>query len=215
MPRRTLDEPCRPDRISPVPENRGAGRLSPPMKPPESQGTVTAVSAKSTRSVEKSNRERIRLLEGLGVEGDVHCGRRARHRSRMAADPEQANLRQVHLIHSELFEELAVGGFEISPGQMGENITTRGIDLLGLPRGTRLFAGKTAVIEVTGLRNPCPQLEEIQEGLISAVLDRGIDGSVIRKSGIMGIVVRGGEIRPGDPIRAELPDGRREPLGPV
>lgn len=147
----------------------------------------------------------IRLLAGLGVEGDAHCGETVKHRSRVAVDPTQPNLRQVHLIHAELFDELAAGGFSLQPGDMGENVTTRGIDLLALPAGTRLRLGPEALVEITGLRNPCVQIEAFQPGLLKAVLGRDADGKLIRKAGIMGIVLTGGEIRPGDPIDVTLP----------
>ena len=147
----------------------------------------------------------IRLLEGLGVEGDAHLGRTVQHRSRVARDPTQANLRQVHLIHAELFDELRAAGFELAPGLIGENITTRGIDLLGLPRGARLHVGQTAIVEVTGLRDPCRQLNDYRPGLMTAVLGRDEQGNLIRKAGIMGIVLADGEIRAGDAIWAELP----------
>jgi MOSC domain-containing protein YiiM len=153
----------------------------------------------------KPGRDAITLLAGLGVEGDAHMGETVKHRSRVRRDPTQPNLRQVHLIHSELHDELQAAGFLVAPGQMGENVTTRGIDLLSLPAGTRLRLGVDAVVEVTGLRNPCTQLDGIQDGLMAAVLDRDDDGNVIRKSGIMAIVVEGGEIHPGDQIDAELP----------
>ena len=132
----------------------------------------------------------------------------------MSRDPNQPNLRQVHLIHAELYDELREGGFDVSHGQMGENITTRGVDLLGLPTGARLLM-RDAVVEVTGLRNPCAQLEKIQPGLLESVLDRDEDGNLIRKAGIMGIVVAGGEISPGDAIRVELPPEPRQALQPV
>ncbi|WP_216318357.1 MOSC domain-containing protein [Deinococcus aestuarii] len=167
--------------------------------------TVTAVSVSATHSFSKANRESVRLLAGLGVEGDAHLGTTVKHRSRVAADPTQPNLRQVHLIHSELHDELRARGFSVSAGQMGENITTRGVDLLGLPRGTRLHLGAAAVVEVTGLRNPCAQLDAFQPGLLAAVLGRDGQGRLVRKAGVMGVVVAGGEVRPGDPIRAELP----------
>lgn len=157
----------------------------------------------------------IRLLAGLGVEGDAHMGTTVKHRSRVARDPSTPNLRQVHLIHAELLDELALKGFSVAAGAMGENVTTRGVDLLGLPTGTRLHLGATAVIEVTGLRNPCMQLEGIQEGLMKAVLDRASDGSLVRKAGIMSIVLAGGEVRPDDPIELELPAGAHRPLEPV
>lgn len=147
----------------------------------------------------------IRLLAGLGVEGDAHCGETVKHRSRVAVDPTQPNLRQVHLIHAELFEELAAGGFSLRPGDMGENVTTRGIDLLALPAGTRLRLGAQALVEITGLRNPCVQIEAFQPGLLKAVLGRDADGKLIRKAGVMGIVLEGGEVRPGDSIEIGLP----------
>ncbi|GCE21823.1 hypothetical protein KDK_56230 [Dictyobacter kobayashii] len=125
-------------------------------------GVVTAVSCSGVHDFSKPNQEWIRLLTGLGVEGDAHIGKTVQHRSRVAVDPTQPNLRQVHLIHSELHEELQAAGFEVSAGQMGENVTTQGIDLLGLPTGTRLYLGESAVVEVTGLRNPCGQLNGLQ-----------------------------------------------------
>lgn len=166
---------------------------------------VVAVSRKDTHSFSKENQECIRLLEGLGVEGDAHLGKTVQHRSRVAQDPTQPNLRQVHLIHAELHDELQVAGFAVCAGQMGENITTRGIDLLGLPKGTLLHLGETAIVEVTGLRNPCAQLDNFQPGLMAATLDRDAQGNLVRKAGIMGIVVAGGEVRPGDAIRVVLP----------
>ncbi|GCE07601.1 MOSC domain-containing protein [Dictyobacter aurantiacus] len=169
------------------------------------EGVVVAVSCDGVHAFSKPNRERIRLLQGLGVDGDAHMGVTVQHRSRVAADPSQPNLRQVHLVHSELHEELRAAGFDVSAGQMGENITTRGIDLLGLPRGTRLHLGEKAVVEVTGLRNPCGQLNGLQAGLLPAVLDRDEQGNLVRKAGVMGVVLVGGEVRPGDVIRVELP----------
>jgi MOSC domain-containing protein YiiM len=138
-----------------------------------------------------------------------------KHRSRVARDPTQPNLRQVHLIHAELLDELHAGGFTVKPGDMGENITTRGVDLLELPTGTRLHLGADAVVEVTGLRNPCAQLDRLQPGLMAAVLDRDAQGQVIRKAGIMGVVLSGGDLRPADRIRVELPPEPRRPLAPV
>jgi MOSC domain-containing protein YiiM len=173
---------------------------------------VTAVSCSPAHSFSKPNRERIRLLQGLGVEGDAHLGQTVKHRSRVQKDPTQPNLRQVHLIHAELHDELQAAGFDVSAGAMGENVTTRGIDLLALPQGTRLFIGDTAEVEVTGLRNPCVQIDRFQKGLMKAVLDRDEHGNLVRKSGIMGIVLTGGEIRPGDAIRVELPPGQHKPL---
>ena len=175
--------------------------------------TVVAVSRRADHHVSKLNEASITLVEGRGVEGDAHFGPEVQHRSRMRADPEQPNLRQVHLIHAELHEELA--RFALSPGEMGENVTTRGVDLLGLARGTRLQLGDDAVVEITGLRNPCTQLNGLRPGLMDAVLDRGPDGELIRKAGVMAVVLTGGVVRPGDPVTVTLPDPPREPLRPV
>ena len=169
-------------------------------------GKVTATSCSPEHTFSKANRPVIRLLAGLGVEGDAHCGVTVKHRSRLAQYPNQPNLRQVHLIHAELHDELNSAGFLISPGQMGENITTRGIDLLALPTGTRLHIGAAAIVEVTGMRNPCPQLDRFQPGLMAAVLGRDEEGEVVRKAGIMGIVQRSGEISVGNSIEVELPN---------
>ena len=173
------------------------------MNPPD--GVVVAVSRSGSHTFSKTRCGTIRLLAGLGVEGDAHAGVTVKHRSRVAQDPTQPNLRQVHLIHAELHDELNGAGFALTPGDMGENVTTRGVDLLALPAGTRLSIGTTAVVEVTGLRNPCRQLDYLQPGLMAAVLDYDADGSLIRKAGIMGIVHTAGEVTVGDAIRVELP----------
>lgn len=178
-------------------------------------GAVAAVSRSAAHTMAKPNRESIRLLAGLGVEGDAHLGETVRHRSRVARDPSQPNLRQVHLIHAELHDELREAGFAVSPGEMGENVTTRGVDLLGLPAGARLRLGETAVVEVTGLRNPCAQLDGIQPGLMAATLARDAEGGLVRKAGIMAVVVAGGEVRPGDRIGVELPPEPHRRLEPV
>lgn len=170
-------------------------------------GTVVAVGSSGQYSFTKPSRESITLLAGLGVEGDVHAGETVRHRSRIAEDPTQPNLRQVHLIHEELFAEVAGAGFEVVPGELGENVTTRGLDLLGLPAGTLLRLGGEAVVEVTGLRNPCRQIDGFRPGLLKQVVGRDEDGTVVRKAGIMGVVRTGGVVRPGDAIGVELPDG--------
>ena len=178
-------------------------------------GVVVAVSVSPAHTMTKQTHECIRLLAGLGVEGDAHMGATVKHRSRVARDPSQPNLRQVHLIHAELHAALAEQGFQVAPGAMGENITTRGVDLLGLPTGARLHIGGEAVVEVTGLRNPCAQLDGIQPGLMAATLGRDEQGNLVRKAGIMGIVLAGGEVRVGDAIRVELPAGEHRPLQPV
>jgi MOSC domain-containing protein YiiM len=155
------------------------------------------------------------LVAGLGVEGDAHAGKTVKHRSRVKRDPSQPNLRQVHLMHAELHDELHERGFPVEPGEMGENVTTQGVYLLGLPTGARLRLGREAVVEVTGLRNPCQQLDGIHPGLMSAVLDRDAAGELVRKAGIMAIVLAGGVVRVGDPIAIELPDEPHRPLVPV
>lgn len=163
----------------------------------------------------KPTQDSIHLLAGLGVEGDAHLGETVQHRSRVARDPSQPNLRQVHLIHAELFDELREAGFPLVPGQMGENVTTRDLDLLALPAGTLLRLGQSATVEITGLRNPCTQLNGIHEGLMAATLGRDAHGELIRKAGIMGIVITGGEVRPGDAIAITLPPQPHAPLKPV
>jgi MOSC domain-containing protein YiiM len=163
----------------------------------------------------KANQPGIRLLAGLGVEGDAHMGATVKHRSRVRRDPKQPNLRQVHLMHGELLDELRGAGFPVAPGKMGENITTRKVDLLGLPTGARLHIGEQAVIEVTGLRNPCEQLNGIQAGLMDQVLRRDEQGNLIRKAGVMAVVITGGQVRPGDVIRTEFPSPPHRPLLPV
>lgn len=173
---------------------------------------VVAVNRSPGHTMSKPSVDAIVLLEGLGVEGDAHCGVTVKHRSRVARDPTQPNLRQVHLVHAELHDELRALGYEIDAGRMGENVTTRGIDLLGLPVGARLRLGSSAVVEITGLRNPCGQLDGIQRGLRGATLERHGEEIVRRKAGIMGVVVAGGEVRPGDAIGIDLPSGPPRPL---
>ncbi|HEX6202475.1 MAG TPA: MOSC domain-containing protein [Thermoanaerobaculia bacterium] len=168
---------------------------------------VTAVSRSAGHTFSKTPQPAIRLVAGLGVEGDAHQGATVQHRSRVARDPTQPNLRQVHLIHAELHDELAAAGFDVGPGDLGENVTTRGVDLLALPAGTRLRLGTDAVVEVTGLRNPCVQLDRFQQGLTAAVLDRDAEGRLVRKAGVMAVVVVGGEVRAGDGIGVEFPEG--------
>ncbi|MBX9885163.1 MAG: MOSC domain-containing protein [Novosphingobium sp.] len=176
---------------------------------------VVAVSRDAGHRFSKQvSHESILLVAGRGVEGDAHCGETVRHRSRVAVDPAQPNLRQVHLIHGELLDELTASGFTVAAGDLGENILTRGIDLLGLAAGTLLRIG-AAEIAVTGLRNPCAQIERFQAGLLAAVLDRAADGSLIRKCGVMGVVRRSGAVRAGDRIGVAAPGGEQRPLAPV
>ena len=157
----------------------------------------------------------VQLVEGHGVEGDAHAGATVQHRSRKRWRPHEPNLRQVHLLQAELLDDLRGQGFDVSPGRLGENVTTRGVDLLGLPRGARVRLGADAVVEVTGLRNPCVQLDRFAEGLMEAVLRREPDGTLVRLAGVMGVVLRAGAVRPGDAVRVELPEDGRVPLTPV
>lgn len=173
---------------------------------------VVSVSRNEKHTFTKTIATEINLQKGLGVEGDAHCGKTVQHRSIVAVDPGRSNLRQVHLVQEELFKDLEKLGFIIKPGDIGENVTTSGVDLLSLPRGTILKIGETVKLEITGLRNPCSQLDEFKEGLMKAVLERGTDGSIIRKSGVMAIVLEGGKIIPGDQILVDLPPMPHEKL---
>jgi hypothetical protein len=176
---------------------------------------VTSVSRSGGHTFTKPVVLTIRLVRGLGVAGDAHLGEKVKHRSRVRKNPDDPNLRQVHLIHEELFAELRRAGFDLGPGAIGENITTRGIDLLALPTGTRLRLGAEAVVEITGLRNPCRQLDAFQPGLMAAVLGRDAAGRLVRKSGVMAVVVNGGDVQAGDAIAVDLPAGEPRPLAPV
>jgi MOSC domain-containing protein YiiM len=176
---------------------------------------VVSVSLSPTHSFSKAVAAEITLLAGLGVQGDAHAGVTVRHRYRVRKDPTAPNMCQVHLLQAELFDELKGKGIHLAPGRMGENVTTRGIDLLGLPRGTRLQLGDSAVVEVTGLREPCMQMNELQPGLMKACLSRAEDGALVRKAGIMGVVLAGGVVCAGDAIAVQLPAGERLPLYPV
>jgi len=173
---------------------------------------VTAVSLSKGHHFSKPNALEIRLLAGLGVAGDAHMGVTVKHRARVMRDPTQPNLRQVHLLHEELLDELRDKQFVVRPGEMGENITTRGINLLALPVGTRLHLGEHAVVEVTGLRNPCVLIDRFKQGVMAATLDKDANGNLIRKAGIMSVVLSDGDVRPGDTIEIELPDEPHRPL---
>ncbi|MDT0165699.1 MOSC domain-containing protein [Actinotalea sp. AC32] len=157
----------------------------------------------------------IRLIEGWGVEGDAHAGPTVRHRFRVAKDPTAPNLRQVHLIHAELLEEIGHAGHDVAPGGLGENVTTAGLDLLALPEGAVLRLGADAAVRVTGLRNPCAQIDGLSPGLMRRLVRRSANGSVERLAGVMAVVVAGGVVRPGDSIAVELPDLPHGPLRPV
>lgn len=176
---------------------------------------VTSLSRSADHRFSKQDESELTLLAGLGVAGDCHAGRTVQHLSRLRRDPDQPNLRQVHLIAVELYDELRREGYDVAPGQLGENITTKDLDLLGLARGTRLMMGAEAVVEVTGLRNPCVQIDRFRTGLLSEVLTRDAEGSVVRRAGVMSVVIVGGQIRRGDPIRVETPQSPVLPLLPV
>jgi len=175
-------------------------------------GRVVAVCVDKGHHFSKPLVMSIRLLPGLGVEGDAHMGEKVKHLFLARKNPDAPNLRQVHLMHRELFDEVRAKGFDVKPGDLGENITTEGVDLLGLSPGTLLYIGDEAVIEVTGLRNPCHQIDSFQKGLLHATLDKSADGKLVRKSGIMSIVRTGGDVRPGDTIRVVAPPGPPQPL---
>ena len=178
-------------------------------------GSVIAVSSRIGHHFSKTPDLSIRLLKGLGVAGDAHMGETVKHRSRVRKDPTQPNLRQVHLMHTELFDELRAKGFVVRPGELGENVTTSGIDLLALPAGARLHLGASAIVEITGLRNPCIQIDHFQQGLMAATLDKDAQGNLVRKAGVMSIVISEGDARPGDAIRVEMPAEPHRPLLPV
>jgi MOSC domain-containing protein YiiM len=194
-------------------------RMSPeeetPMTPDETRPTVLAVSRDPEHRFSKPVVDEVVLIAGWGIEGDTHAGPTVQHRSRVARDPSQPNLRQVHLIQSELFDDLAEAGYDVEPGQLGENVTTRGIDLLGLPEGTVLHLGDRAAVRVTGLRNPCTQINGFESGLLQKLVGRAPDGSIERKGGVMAVVVEGGAVSAGSGIRVERPAGAPKPLGPV
>jgi MOSC domain-containing protein YiiM len=173
---------------------------------------VVSVSLSGKHTFSKETVDRITLLAGLGVEGDAHCGALVKHRYHVRKDPTRPNLCQIHLLHSELFEELAAKGIAITPGDMGENITTRGLDLLSLPTGALLKMGDQAVVEVTGLRNPCIQMNNLRPGLMQAVIEHNPGSKPRMKAGIMGIVISGGVVQPGDIIQVELPPQPWRPM---
>jgi len=176
---------------------------------------VVAVHSKTSHAFSKDAQSSIVLAEGHGVVGDAHFGVTVKHRSRVAKDPTQPNLRQVHLLQAELLQELAAAGLQVLPGQMGENVTTMGLRLLDLSSGTRIRLGQTAVIEITGLRNPCSQIESFKPGLLAAVLGKSPNGALIRKAGVMGIVVTDGAVHPGDEMVVVLQPSEFTPLRPV
>ena len=178
-------------------------------------GFVVSVNAGDHHDFSKAPKSSIRLLAGIGVEGDAHAGSTVQHRSRVAADPTQPNLRQVHLMHAELHDEMNAAGYVLVPGTLGENITTRGVDLLGLPVGSVLAIGDEVVLGVTGLRNPCRQIDEYAPGLLKLVAYRDTDGLLVRRTGIMSVVIASGQVLPGMQIRVALPPEPHQPLDRV
>jgi MOSC domain-containing protein YiiM len=181
----------------------------------DTSGVVVAVHRDRQHRFSKPSVDRVTLVEGLGIEGDAHAGATVQHRSRVRRDPTQPNLRQVHLIHAELLDRVTALGYDVVPGALGENVTTRGIDLLDLPAGTVLHLGDQARVEVTGLRNPCVQIDRFRRGLLGEVVHTDADGRVARLAGVMGVVLAGGEVRSGDAVRVTLPGPPRRRLEPV
>ena len=176
---------------------------------------VEAVALAPQHGFSKLPATRITLHAGMGVEGDAHAGTPVKHRSRVAIDPGQPNLRQVHLVHAELFDDLRRQGFDLAPGDIGENVLTRGLALLDLPAGTWLRLGATAIVELTGLRNPCAQLDHFQRDLTKAMIDRAPDGAIVHKSGVMAIVIADGVVAAGDGIGVIMPLPPHRPLTSV
>jgi len=173
---------------------------------------VIAVSRSAEHTFSKPNEESINLIQGFGVEGDAHAGKTVKHRYLVGKDPTRLNIRQVHLIHAELLDELNAKGFSVAPGQLGENITTRGVDLLNLPTGTKMHIGSDVIIELTALRNPCVQIDAFQKGMLKEVLYKDEEGNLVRRTGVMGTIHKGGLVKPGDEIEVELPP---EPYSPL
>lgn len=176
---------------------------------------VVAVHLDARHAFSKQSVSKIELIAGHGVRGDAHFGITAQHLSKIAKDPTQPNLRQVHLLHEGLLQELHSKGFDVAPGQLGENITTSGLAILALSAGTKLQLGTQVVLRVTGLRSPCSKIESFHPGLLAAVVDRAEDGSVIRKAGVMCVVEQGGEVRAGDSILVIAQPEIHIPLEPV
>jgi len=176
---------------------------------------VLSVHRSGVHGFSKARCDAILLVRGLGVEGDAHHGATVQHRFDARRDPTRPNLRQVHLLQSELLDDVSSRGFAVGPGDLGENISTRHLDLLALPTGTRLHLGDEAVVEITGLRNPCVHIETFRTGLLAQMRERRADGTIVRKAGVMGVVVHGGTVRAGDVIEVRRPSGDPRPLQPV
>ncbi len=213
-PRLSSDSPLRRHVVHRLTRTRWAQPLAEPATGSRARGAVQAVAVDDRHRFSKPARDAVRLVAGIGVAGDAHAGVTVQHRSRKRRHPEAPNLRQVHLLHAELLDQLRPA-YAVGPGDLGENVLTRGVDLLGLSAGTRLHVGDTALVEVMGLRNPCVQLDRLANGLMQATLDRDADGELVRKAGVMAVVLAGGDVRPGDPVDVELPPGEQLPLRPV
>jgi len=168
-------------------------------------GKVHSLSSSAQHSFSKHTTHQVEVIKGIGIKGDAHAGVKVKHRSRVAKDPNQPNLRQIHLIHLELLKELVAKGYTVNPGDLGENITTEGISILNLPKDTILKIGENVAIQITGLRNPCHQIDKFQKGLLKEVVGKNDAGDIIRMAGIMAIVLEGGMIKVNDEILVELP----------
>ena len=178
-------------------------------------GTVLSVSRDDKHRFSKPTVSSIRLVAGFGVEGDSHAGATVQHLYEKKRNPSAPNLCQVHFMAAELFDDLVPTGYTVAPGELGENVTTEGINLMSLPLGTQLHLGAQAVVSVTGMRSPCSLINGYQKGLMKQLIKTDAAGTVHRRGGIMGVVVRGGVVNPGDCIRVELPAGEQLPLGVV
>jgi hypothetical protein len=166
------------------------------------EGYVHSVSASPRHGFSKLVRESITLIKGHGVDGDAHAGAFVKHRYLARWRPRMANERQVHLINQALFEELFSEGFNVQPGNLGENVTTRGIDLLRLPLGTMLALGPTAAVELRGLRTPCVLVDRFRKGLLKALVRKGEQPRF--RAGVMGVVREGGILFPGNPVKVTI-----------
>lgn len=176
---------------------------------------VESVHRSESHDFTKATVEEVVLVAGVGIEGDAHAGATVQHVSRKKKDADRPNLRQVHLVSAELHEELVADGFDLDHGGFGENLVTRGIALGDLPVGTTLALGDDAIIVLTGLRDPCAQIDRHREGLRAAVAFDPGEGPKLFRDGAMAMVVRGGVVRTGDPIGVALPPEPHHPMRKV
>ena len=178
-------------------------------------GIVVAVSLNPKHTFSKLPQLSIHLLAGLGVEGDAHCGSTVRHRYLVRRNPAAPNRTQVHLLEAEFLEALATDAPNFPafhPGDFGENILTRSIRLISLPLGTRLHLGPTAIVELTGLRSPCKQMNTLRPGLMKASF---VPGTRRHRAGVMAVVLEAGTLSAADTIHVELPPEPHIALRPV